>query len=56
MAEAQQMGAPGLGGRGGVRVGLGGREGGLPPRRRQKVKTSGNTTLHTLSSYFHMLN
>lgn len=29
-AEAQQMGAPGLGGRGGVRVGLGEPEGGLP--------------------------
>lgn len=29
-AEAQQMGAPGLGGRGGVRVGLGELEGGLP--------------------------
>lgn len=28
--EAQQMGAPGLGGRGGVRVGLGEPEGGLP--------------------------
>uniref|UniRef100_A0A8P0P8H6 GABA type A receptor associated protein like 1 n=2 Tax=Canis lupus familiaris TaxID=9615 RepID=A0A8P0P8H6_CANLF len=41
---------------GGVCVGLGEREGGLPPWRRQKGKTSGNTTPHTPSSYFHMLN
>lgn len=48
------MGAPGLGAGGGACVGLGG--GGLPPWRRQKVKTSGNTALHTPSPYFHMLN
>lgn len=41
---------------GGVCVGLGEREGGLPPWRRQKGKTSGNTTPHTPSSYFHTLN
>jgi hypothetical protein len=55
VVEAQQMGALGLRGRGGVRVGLGEWEGGLPLRRRQKVKTLESITLHTLS-YFHMLN
>lgn len=41
------MGAPGLGGRGRGVCGTWGREGGLPPWRRQKVKTSGNTA-HTI--------
>ncbi|KAF6339364.1 GABA type A receptor associated protein like 1 [Rhinolophus ferrumequinum] len=40
---------------GGVCGGLGEREGGLPPWRTQKVKTSGKTTPHTPSSYFHLL-
>lgn len=41
---------------GGVCGGLGERDGELPPWRTQKVKTSGKTTPHTPSSYFHLLN
>lgn len=55
-AEARQMGAPGLGGRGGVRVGLGEPEGGLPTAEETQVKTSENITPHTLSSFFHKFN
>lgn len=48
-AEAQQMGAPGLGGRGGVRVGLGEPEGGLPTMEETQGEDIGkHHTAHTV--------
>lgn len=52
-AEAQQMGAPGLGGRGGVLVGLGEPEGGLPTMEETQGEDIGkHHTAHTVFCFF----
>lgn len=55
VVEAQQMGAPGLGGRGRGVCGTWGKRGRAPTVEETEGKTSGNTTPHTPSSYFHTL-